>query len=233
MDLLLAHQALAEPTRLGLVQALLTRDLSPGEVAERWGLSTSLVAHHVGCLVDAGLVRRGRSEHDARKSYLSLRSDDPQVMAIATVGTPLMAPPRRVAFVCTRNSARSKLAAACWRQLSTIPAIDAGTVPASAPHPGAVAAAAERGLVLDPEMHAADVTVSDDDLVIAVCDHAHEILDRWPDRFHWSVPDPVGRAPMAPGAFVSACDNIQARVHRLHRSLRSTRPPSLLRTSPS
>ena len=228
MDVLLAHQALAERTRLELVQTLLIRDLSPGEVAEQWDLSTSLVAHHVKCLVDAGLIRRGRSEHDARRSYLSLRRDDPQVLAMVAVGTPAMVAPPRVVFVCTRNSARSKLAAACWRQISSIPAVDAGTDPATAPHPWAVATAAERGLVLDLEMHDVDTTVNQGDLVIAVCDHAHEQLTSQPDRFHWSVPDPVA-APAARAAFVSACDNIQTRVHRLHSAIRSTRSPSFPR----
>lgn len=225
MDVLLAHQALAEPVRLELAQALLTRDLSPGEVAERWNLSTSLVAHHVKCLVGAGLVLKGRSEHDARKSYLSLRTDDPQVLTMVSVGTPLMVAPRRVAFVCTHNSARSKLAAASWRQVSSIPAIDAGTAPASAPHPWAIAAAGERGLALDPDMHAVDSTLRDDDLVVAVCDHVHEELRARPDRFHWSVPDPVA-APATRDAFVNACDNIQSRVHRLHNAIRCTRSQS-------
>jgi ArsR family transcriptional regulator, arsenate/arsenite/antimonite-responsive transcriptional repressor / arsenate reductase (thioredoxin) len=226
MDVLLAHQALAEPARLELAQALLTRDLSPGEVSEQWGLSTSLVAHHVKCLVEAGLISRRRSEHDARKSYLSLRSEDPQVIALVSVGTPMLVMPRRVAFVCTHNSARSKLAAACWRQISKVPAVDAGTIPAKSPHPWAIATADQRGLALDPEMHDVATTVRDDDLVIAVCDHAHELLDRWPDRFHWSIPDPVGVAPTTPDAFVSACDNIQTRVRRLYRSIRTNRNPS-------
>lgn len=225
MDVLLAHQALGEPVRLRLARALLTRDLSPGEVADQWGLSTSLVAHHVKCLVDAGLIRRGRSEHDARKSYLSLRIDDPQVFALVSVGTPLMDAPRRVAFVCTHNSARSKLAAAAWRHVSNIPAVDAGIIPANAPHPWAIATATDRGLTLDLEMHDADTTLREDDLVIAVCDHAHESLTSRPNRLHWSVPDPVA-APASRMAFVSVCDNLQARVSHLYRSFRTTRNPS-------
>ena len=221
MDVLLAHQALAEPVRLDVARALLTRDLSPGEVAEQWELSTSLVAHHVNCLVDAGLIRRSRSEHDARRSYLTLRRDDPVVVAMVSLGTTTIRAPRRVAFVCTRNSARSKLAAACWRQISSIPAIDAGTSPAGAPHPLAVSTAAHRGLVLDPDMHDAATTVNDNDLVIAVCDHVHEQLDRWTHRLHWSVPDPVTRAPANSAEFVRACDNLQTRVGHLHRSLQS------------
>lgn len=225
MDVLLAHQALAEPVRLGLAQALMTRDLSPGEVADQWGLSTSLVAHHVKCLLDAGLIRRRRSEHDARKSYLSLRIDDPQVFALVSVGTPMMDAPRRVAFVCTHNSARSKLAAAAWRHVSTIPAVDAGTLPASAPHRWAIEIAADRGLAFDLEMHEVKTTVRDDDLVIAVCDHAHESLSLRANRLHWSVPDPVSARASRLG-FVSACDNLQARVGHLHRSIQLTRNPS-------
>jgi protein-tyrosine-phosphatase len=53
-----------------------------------------------------------------------------------------------VLFVCTANSARSHLAAALWRQASTIPAVSAGTHPAAAIDPGAIAAAQRYGLPL-------------------------------------------------------------------------------------
>ena len=120
MDVLVAHQALAEESRLTIAQALLTQDLAPGEIAERWQLSTPLVAHHLNVLAEAGLVVRRRGEHDGRKSYIALRHDDPEVVALVSVGTPVMASPGRVVFVCTRNSARSKLAAAWWRRMGGV-----------------------------------------------------------------------------------------------------------------
>jgi DNA-binding MarR family transcriptional regulator len=37
------------------------------------GMRTNLAAHHVKVLTDAGLVVRGRSEGDRRRTYLPLR----------------------------------------------------------------------------------------------------------------------------------------------------------------
>ena len=219
VDVLLAHQALAEPARLAIAQALLTRDLSPGEIGATWCLSTSLVAHHVGVLVDAGLIVRRRGEHDARRSYLSLHRQDPQVLALVDVGMEPTPAPRRVAFVCTRNSARSKLAAAYWKRVSRIPAVDAGTAPADSPHPLTLETAARRGLDLDDQMHDAATTLNADDLVIVVCDHAHERLGFRAERLHWSVSDPVARPVTS--SFDAACDDIQARIGQLEHTLRA------------
>lgn len=94
--------------------------------------------------------------------------------------------------MCTHNSARSQLAAALWRAHTCGPASSAGTHPADRVHPGAVAAAARAGLDLDdsrPRM--LDDRDTDAELVVTVCDRAHEEI-RPPDSWlHWSVPDPV------------------------------------------
>ena len=96
-------------------------------------------------------------------------------------------------FVCTRNSARSQLAAALWRSVTSLPAESAGTHPADRVHPGAVAAARRAKLPLA----ASDATVDRSrsavmpPLVITVCDQAHEELDPPDDWLHWSIPDPV------------------------------------------
>lgn len=235
MDVLVAHQALAEESRLTIAQALLTQDLAPGEIAERWQLSTPLVAHHLNVLAEAGLVVRRRGEHDGRKSYIALRHDDPEVVALVSVGTPVMASPGRVVFVCTRNSARSKLAAAWWRRMSKVPALDAGTDPAAAPHPLALHTASLHSLAVDPTMRDMDDTVHDEDLVIAVCDHVHETLPGELPRWHWSIPDPVPAAP--PASFDDACRTIGTRVRDLHHALNPTRNdhttcPRLMERSP-
>lgn len=219
MDVARAHQALGDDTRLAIAHALLTRDLSPGEIAEQWQLSSPLVAHHIGTLVDAGLIRRTRGEHDGRKHYLSLRRDDPTVLALVSAGAPGVRPPRRIAFVCTKNSARSKLAAACWRHVSPIPVVDAGTAPANAPHPLTVRTASARGLDVDLTMRDAAATLKADDLVIAVCDHVHETLPPLP-RWHWSIPDPVPAA--TPASFEAAYEALEAHIAALHQALTPT-----------
>lgn len=218
MDVLLAHQALADESRLAIVQVLLTRDLAPGEIAQRWELSSSLVAHHLNVLAEAGLVVRRRGEHDGRKSYIALRHDDPQVVALVSVGVTGIPAPGRVVFVCTRNSARSKLAAAWWRRVSDLPVVDAGTDPAPAPHPLAIRTATRHGLAVDDTMRDAAATLDGDDLVIAVCDHVHETLPAGLPRWHWSIPDPVPAA--SPASFDLACRTIGTRVRDLQRALR-------------
>ena len=67
----------------------------------------------------------------------------------------------------------------------------AGTRPASAIDPGAVAAARRHGLPLRRlrPRHIGDVR-EDGDLVITVCDLAHEEIGGLA-AVHWSVPDPV------------------------------------------
>lgn len=217
MDAVVAHQALADENRLAIAHALLIRDLAPGEIAERWALSTSLVAHHVKFLVEAGLVTRGRGERDGRRSYLALRRDDPDVVALVSVGAPRIPAPARLAFVCTRNSARSKLAAALWRRVSAMPVVDAGTDPAAAPHPLTISTASRHGLVVDEVMRDVAGTVGAGDLVIAVCDHVHETLPAGLPRWHWAIPDPVPAA--SPASFDRACRTIEARVRDLHHAL--------------
>ncbi|MGD7733287.1 MarR family transcriptional regulator [Propionibacteriaceae bacterium G57] len=209
---------MADPLRLQMAESLLQGDLSPSEIGQRWGLSTSLVAHHVKCLVASGIAARTRSEHDGRRWYLTLRRSDPQVVAMVALGLARDAAlPTRVVFVCTRNSARSKLAAAWWRELSEIPALDAGTHPAPAPHPLAVEIAAGHGLRIDPTMHQVATTVQPGDLVVAVCDHAHELLPERSSHLHWAIPDPVPAGTR--DAFQHSSENLHARVSQLSQTL--------------
>ena len=93
-------------------------------------------------------------------------------------------------FVCTANSARSQLAAALWRQASPVPAASAGTHPADAIDPGAVDAAQRHRLPL-PRRRPRRIsgTLEGGDLIITVCDLAHEELGQLA-ALHWSVPDP-------------------------------------------
>src|SRR4051812_31790600 len=182
------HAALGDPARLAIVDALTLGDASPGEIGRDLGMPTNLVAHHLKVLRDAGLIVRTRSEGDRRRTYLRLQPD-----VLASLTPPPLRDAQRVVFVCTHNSARSQLAAALWRDRIGGPVSSAGTRPAARVHPRAVKVAHRHGLSIDATRTAqvADV-VHDGDLVIAVCDNAHEDLTGpVRPRLHWSVPDPV------------------------------------------
>jgi protein-tyrosine-phosphatase len=124
----------------------------------------------------------------------------------------------RVVFVCTANSARSQLAVALWRHASPVPAASAGTHTAARIDPGAIAAAERHQLPLRRLRPRAIADVhSGGDLVITVCDLAHEELGERAD-LHWSVPDPARTG--TPAAFDRAYDELTRRVSDLAPRLR-------------
>jgi protein-tyrosine-phosphatase/DNA-binding HxlR family transcriptional regulator len=214
------HAALGDPARLAIVDALSLGDASPGEIARSLELPTNLVAHHVKVLQDAGVVVRTRSEGDRRRTYLRLEPG-----ALAALTPPPLTDVDRVVFVCTHNSARSQLAAALWSQRAHTPAASAGTQPAARVHPRAVTVARRHGLTLNPTRtaHIADI-VHDGDLVIAVCDNAHEDLTSGArPRLHWSVPDPVPVNTDA--AFEAAYTDLAGRIARLAPALAPRNSP--------
>ena len=194
------HAALGDPARLSIVDVLVSGDASPGELAEALGMATNLVAHHLKVLERCGLVVRHRSEGDRRRTYLRLVPETLAGLAPAPI-----APAPRVVFVCRHNSAR--------------------TEPATRVHPRAVRVARRHGLAL---AHARPVHLTDvveaDDLVVAVCDSAHEGLGaRHRGRLHWSVPDPA--AVDTDDAFEAAYADLAGRVDRLVPTLTLERRP--------
>jgi ArsR family transcriptional regulator, arsenate/arsenite/antimonite-responsive transcriptional repressor / arsenate reductase (thioredoxin) len=204
------HAALGDPARLAIVDALILGDASPGEIGDVLDMATNLVAHHLNVLHGAGLVVRTQSEGDRRRVYVRL---NPEVLASLT--PPPLGGAERVVFVCTHNSARSQLAAALWRRRTGQDVASAGTHPAPRVHPRAVKVAKRHGLTLDPTgtANVAEV-VTAGDLVIAVCDNAHEDLTGpVRPRLHWSVPDPVRVDTDA--AFESAYQNLADRIDRV------------------
>jgi protein-tyrosine-phosphatase/DNA-binding HxlR family transcriptional regulator len=203
------HAALGDPARLAIVDALRVGDASPGEIADQLGMATNLVAHHVKVLDEAGLVARTRSEGDRRRTYLRLRPE-----TLALLGPPHLTA-ERVVFVCTHNSARSQLAAALWRERTGGPVASAGTHPAVRVHPRAIKVGHRHGLALDPAATAhLDDVARPGDLLIAVCDNAHEDLTgAHRARLHWSVPDPVRVDTDA--AFEAAYTDLADRIDRL------------------
>ncbi len=209
------HAALADPARLQIIDTLGAGDTSPSELAAMLAMSSNLLAHHLHVLDQAGLITRRRSDGDRRRTYLQLIPG-----ALETLTRPAARTAQRVLFVCTANSARSHLAAALWRRASPLPAASAGTHPAPHIEPGALAAARRHHLPmrrLRPR-HISDVR-HDGDLVITVCDLAHEELGHQA-TVHWSVPDPV---PVGdPASFDQALTELSHRVERLAPRLAAT-----------
>ena len=135
-------------------------------------------------------------------------------------------------FVCTANSARSHLAAALWRRASTVPAASAGTHPANAIAAGAIAAAGRHHLPLRRlrPRHIAEVQ-QDGDLVVTVCDLAHEKLG---SGRRCSGPSRTGPGPgprqLTPAAWPPSMSAIAIAVGMWRADTVSTTRPATCRT---
>jgi len=68
-------KALSHPKRLRICDLLMQGVQCNCEISERLGLSLSLISHHMGTLVDAGLVKSRRDPIDARWIYYSINED--------------------------------------------------------------------------------------------------------------------------------------------------------------
>jgi protein-tyrosine-phosphatase len=223
-----------------MIEMLIVTDASPGELGTIYGLGTNLLAHHLKVLQDCGLVRRVRSEGDARRAYIRPCFEDPEVAALLTwlaatsrypapglPGSERTEHPERVLFVCTHNSARSQLAAVTWQRVSRLPATSAGTRPAPRVHPRAVAVGRRHGLQLGRSRPTPLAEVAaPGDLIVSVCDNAHEELSAAGTGeiaapivgcLHWAVPDPV--RVDTDEAFERAYGEIAERVRRLADAL--------------
>lgn len=213
------HAALADPHRLQIVDQLVLSDRSPSTLASSIGIASNLLAHHLDVLADAGVIERLTSAGDGRRRYVRLVPE-----AIAEIADPVATlVARHVLFVCTANSARSQMAAAVWNTRHEVPASSAGTRPVERVRPEAIEAAARAGLDLRAaRTRSVEEVTERPDLVVTVCDVAHEELRGLPDdavRLHWSIPDPAGRR--SPSAYDDALDRITSRVEtlapRVHR----------------
>jgi protein-tyrosine-phosphatase len=182
------YVALGDPHRLAIIEELALSDRAPSELRPVLGIEANLLSHHLAVLEDAGLIERVVSDGDRRRRYLRLRQTD--VADALSIDAVVAA---NIVFVCTRNSARSQLAAALWNAAHPVPASSAGTHPAERVHPFAVQAGAAAGVDLN---HATprrlDQLGLEPDLVVTVCDRAHEELgEACRRRLHWSLPDPA------------------------------------------
>ena len=207
------HAALADAYRLAIVDELALSDRSSTELRRRFGIESNLIAHHLAVLERAGLVERVLSAGDRRRKYLRLV---PEAMAAAWEPA-IRLTANGVLFVCTANSARSQLAAALWNANDHIRATSAGTAPAAAVHPEAVHAGVRAGLKLDDVApRSLDELRRLPDLIVTVCDRAHEELANRPPSgvvLHWSIPDPAEDG--GPAAFDLTIRCLSARIGAL------------------
>ena len=92
-------------------------------------------------------------------------------------------------------------------------ASSAGTHPAACVNPGAIAAGKRVGLDLGGVSPRALAPGETADVVVTVCDQAHEQLDPAPSWWHWSIPDPVEAGTAA--AFDAVVADLDARIAAL------------------
>jgi protein-tyrosine-phosphatase len=208
------HAALGEPARLAIVEQLVASDRSPGELADRLGLPSNLLAHHIDVLEHAGLVVRSPSAGDRRRRYVRLVR--PVVLEVRPPQ-----PAGEMVFLCTHNSARSQLAAALWRERTGRRAMSAGTRPAARVHRGAVAAARRAGLSLEGAQPTALRSLPSRAQVVTVCDLVHEELEVGEQWWHWSIPDPVEAGDAA--AFDAVVQELDTRIAPLADAVRRRR----------
>jgi ArsR family transcriptional regulator, arsenate/arsenite/antimonite-responsive transcriptional repressor / arsenate reductase (thioredoxin) len=209
------HAALGDPSRLAIVDRLVLSDRAPSELQAELGIDSNLLAHHLRLLERVGLVHRVVSQGDKRRRYVRLA---PERLPDLGVGGSLRV--GRVVFVCTENIARSQLAAALWNHRAMgVPAASGGTDPKDHVHPGAIRAAASLGLDLRDARPGPIPRARRADLVVTVCDRAHErMVGAGPrSHLHWSIPDPV--ASRDERAFEVAAATLAARIERLAPAL--------------
>lgn len=65
-------KAMADATRRGILEHLRERDLSAGEIADRFSLTKPAISHHLSVLKEAGLATERR---DGQHIIYSLRED--------------------------------------------------------------------------------------------------------------------------------------------------------------
>jgi protein-tyrosine-phosphatase len=217
------HAALADPHRLAILDELVMSDRSPSELGAMLEIGSNLLAHHLRVLEESGIVERLSSTGDARRRYVRLVPD--ALSAIVEPVATLVA--RHVLFVCTANSARSQLAAAVWNERHEVPASSAGTDPAERVRREAIEAASRVGLDLSGARTRSIHEVTErPDVVVTVCDVAHEELHSLPGDvrlFHWSVPDPA--TSRSRSAYEEALTQITSRIEAFAPHVRPRRTP--------
>ncbi|HXY71398.1 MAG TPA: helix-turn-helix domain-containing protein [Actinomycetota bacterium] len=216
------HAALADAHRVEIVDELALSDRSPSELKAALGLESNLLAHHLDVLEEAGVIERTSSSGDRRRRYVRLLPGALEA-AVSPVRSYVA---RSVLFICLANSARSQLAEATWNSRHEVPASSAGTEPADRVRAKAVEAGLRLGLDISSAIpRSIDDLTERPDLIVTVCDVAHESLRGWfadVPMIHWSIPDPVRAG--TPRAFDAALRRISERIDVLAPRVRPLVP---------
>ena len=140
------------------------------ELQKLLSMPSNLMAHHLGVLEQAGMLRRVRSEGDRRRTYLQLIPETLEVMVPSAVRRCA----ERVVFVCSQNSARSQFAVACGSVAARYRRRRRGPIP---PPPSIRVRSPRLGVGTyrcAPQPRHLDDVVCPGDLVVAVCDNAQK-----------------------------------------------------------
>jgi DNA-binding transcriptional ArsR family regulator len=87
----------ADPSRLGIVEALREGPQSVSEVLKATGLSQSNASNHLACLRDCGLVTS-----EKRGKYVYYRLSDPRIGQLLKLAEALLADVAQGVYDCTR-----------------------------------------------------------------------------------------------------------------------------------
>jgi ArsR family transcriptional regulator, arsenate/arsenite/antimonite-responsive transcriptional repressor / arsenate reductase (thioredoxin) len=231
------------PLRWRLLSELARSDRRVGELCELAGRPQSLVSYHLRQLRDGGLVSLRRSAADGRDTYYVLDLTRCGELLASAGGAlhPALAPSptrrergariARVLFLCTGNSARSRIAEALCERLSdgAVGAVSAGSHPKPL-HPNAVRVMRERGIDISARRskHLGEFADRRFDYVISLCDRVREVCPEFPGPpglIHWSIPDPArdpGSDEQTLPAFERTAAEIETRVGFLIQAIEVT-----------
>jgi protein-tyrosine-phosphatase/DNA-binding transcriptional ArsR family regulator len=230
-------KALADENRLHIFRLLLASDRTNSELMDETGLRQNLLSHHLNILTNCGLIRSQRSIGDARRHYYSVDLHMTQRFtrwwqqhcACPADGPilPALQRPRRVLFLCRRNTSRSLMAEALARHMfpqALIPYSAGIEEPQRAGQalPEVSARVLQRHGVSIAGLAAKSLDDLRDvpfDLVITVCDIVHEAESVSDDLFrgvrlaHWSLHDPT-EAASTPQEQEAAAEELFAELQR-------------------
>jgi DNA-binding transcriptional ArsR family regulator len=91
----------SDPSRLSILEALLSGPLTVGEIVDRTGLSQPNVSNHLGCLRDCGLVS---AEQKGR--FVHYRMSDERVGHLLTLADELLADVAKGVYECVRYNVK-------------------------------------------------------------------------------------------------------------------------------
>ena len=183
--------ALGDRLRLDIVDELALSDRTPGELIQKFEITSALLAHHLDVLENAQIVERIESSADRRKRFVRLAERNLPLLVSSKY-------PGNIQFICRHNSARSQLAAAIWKKFVGTAASSAGTEPAKTVHPLTIQIAKRHNLDLGQAIpRKYRPTSAHGRLEITVCDQSHDDLSMPLSRSHWSLPDPTNVGTIA------------------------------------